>query len=363
MFNIEMLPANEGDALWVEYGDPQSPRRVLIDCGYKSTYRKVMERIDADPDIQFELFVLTHIDGDHIAGAVPFFADSRVDGERVQEVWFNSREHISDKLGVEQAEFFTKILKEKRIRWNSQFGGRAIFLEHPEAAHPIKLDGGMRITLLSPGATQLKKLEKGWSKDLEAILKGRDLATVDELVSTMPPRLQPDKLGTPRVEDLAAKAFDPDDTAPNGSSIAFIAEYDDAYDGDRTKSVLFLGDAHAPVIAESILKLLKNRGGAKRLVVDAVKVSHHGSARNTSAELLRLIRAHHFLISTNGSRHSHPDPECIARIVTSQDQRIHLHFNYQSKVNEDWGCRPLEQAHNYRAHYPSLGEEGLAVIF
>lgn len=59
MFTIEMLEANEGDALWVEYGDPEKPHRMLIDCGYKSTYRQVLKRFDSDPKLRLELFVLT----------------------------------------------------------------------------------------------------------------------------------------------------------------------------------------------------------------------------------------------------------------------------------------------------------------
>ena len=116
MFSIEMLRANEGDALWVEYGDPAAPNRILIDCGYKSTYREILDRLDADAALAFELFVLTHIDADHIAGAVPFIADARVTPQRIGEVWFNSRKHLSDKLGVEQAEYFTHSLAKRKFR-------------------------------------------------------------------------------------------------------------------------------------------------------------------------------------------------------------------------------------------------------
>ena len=34
VFRIEMLPARQGDALWIEYGAPDDPARVLIDAGY-----------------------------------------------------------------------------------------------------------------------------------------------------------------------------------------------------------------------------------------------------------------------------------------------------------------------------------------
>ncbi|MEZ5082471.1 MAG: hypothetical protein R2750_03330 [Bacteroidales bacterium] len=41
------------------------------------------------------------------------------------------------------------------------------------------------------------------------------------------------------------------------------------------------------------------------------KVSHHGSKSNISKKLLDLLDAKHYLISTNGDRHNHPDPEAI----------------------------------------------------
>ena len=71
MFTIEMLPADEGDALWIEYGSAPV-RRILIDCGRKTAYRNIAERVGADPDLRLELFVLTHVDADHIAGAVEY---------------------------------------------------------------------------------------------------------------------------------------------------------------------------------------------------------------------------------------------------------------------------------------------------
>ena len=54
MFTIDMLPANEGDALWVEYGAGDGPiRRILIDCGRKTAYRAVAERLGDRPDLDF----------------------------------------------------------------------------------------------------------------------------------------------------------------------------------------------------------------------------------------------------------------------------------------------------------------------
>ena len=36
MFTIEMLPGGPGDCLWIEYGTPSKPKRMLVDGGSHS---------------------------------------------------------------------------------------------------------------------------------------------------------------------------------------------------------------------------------------------------------------------------------------------------------------------------------------
>ena len=359
MFTIEMLEANEGDALWIEYGDPAKPHRILIDCGYKSTYREVMKRFDADPHLVLELFVLTHIDGDHIAGSVPFIADARVTAANIKDVWFNSRSHLGDALGVEMAEYFTHYLKDKHFKWNQAFAKQAVVIEENAALPSKTLAGDFRITLLSPTREKLRKLAGAWDSELEKVMRRKGVDTVDDLVALDSSTLAPDKLGSkPKVAELAASPFKSDTTEPNGSSIAFLAEYKDTFDGNRDKAVLFLGDAHSPVVEASLRKLIAERG-LGRLPIDALKLSHHGSKNNTSKELLDLLVCKHFLFSTNGTKHDHPDPECVARVVVKKRPGTELHFNYVSKINEVW--KPLEADYKFTARYPADGTKGLSV--
>lgn len=361
MFTIEMLEANEGDALWIEYGNPAKPHRMLIDCGYKSTYRQVLKRFDADDKLRIELFVLTHIDGDHIAGSVPFIADARVTRSNVREVWFNSRKHLDDRMGAEQAEYFTRHLLDKRLPWNKSFDGRAVVIEEGAALPVVELAGGMKLTLLSPTRQKLRDLVDKWDTELKLAMKRRRVRSVDELVALGSATLAPDRLGArPNVARLAAATFDPDPEKPNGSSIAFLAEFTDGFDGDRKKAVLFTGDAHAPVVEASIRKLLKKRR-KETLTVDALKLSHHGSKKNTSKELLDLLVCKHFLFSSNGSKHDHPDQECVARVVAPKRIGTNLYFNYLSDCNKMWKPPALQAEFRYTAHYPAAGKRGIVV--
>ncbi len=349
MFTIEMLPANEGDALWIEYGDPVAPYRILIDCGYKNTYRVVRDRLNDDGQLKLELFVLTHIDGDHIAGAVPLVFDKLFTRKRVGDIWFNGHKHLSDVMGVEQAEYFTRALKEKRLPWNKAFNGQAVLAD--PAGKPIKLAGGMKITLLSPTRTELRNLLRDWNNKLDDILKKSDADSLEEHLATVPARLQPDVLGRPGVVQLVSRSFETDTKSPNGSSIAFLAEYNDA---GVEKRALFAGDAFSGVLEDSLDELLKQRG-ASRLRLDALKVSHHGSRKNTSSTFLSRLNTRNYLVSTNGSRsHHHPDDECIARLIHAQKHKVKLWFNYSSDYNDYWAKGRLETKYKYEAVFPKV---------
>ena len=67
MFDIEMLPADHGDCLWLTYGDAANPRRILIDAGTPGTWKRLRSRLAQSVaanggTLHFELFVVTHVD-------------------------------------------------------------------------------------------------------------------------------------------------------------------------------------------------------------------------------------------------------------------------------------------------------------
>ncbi|NLF41819.1 MAG: hypothetical protein GX587_03920, partial [Bacteroidales bacterium] len=117
------------------------------------------------------------------------------------------------------------------------------------------------------------------------------------------------------------------------------------------------GDAHAPVIVKSLKKLLPK--GQKRIKVDAVKVSHHGSKSNISKSLMNLIDARHFLISTNGAKHDHPDAPAIETIIQGSLQDPELWFNYKSEQTLIWKKNPDNLLRPYTTHFPSKKTGGI----
>jgi hypothetical protein len=86
-----------------------------------------------------------------------------------------------------------------------------------------------------------------------------------------------------------------------------------------------LGDAHPSVVVET-LRCYYGISPENKLSVDVVKLSHHGSKRNTNAELLNHIKSNRFIVSSDGSQ-GLPDKECLARIIRFAGQKVEFCFN------------------------------------
>jgi glyoxylase-like metal-dependent hydrolase (beta-lactamase superfamily II) len=95
VFELGLFPAREGDALILSWGDAADPQRMLIDAGRASTAKAIKSyarKHKLGPGA-FELFVITHIDRDHIEGAVRLLTDAWF-RKRVKGVWFNGRKDL-----------------------------------------------------------------------------------------------------------------------------------------------------------------------------------------------------------------------------------------------------------------------------
>lgn len=360
-FRIEMMPAKQGDALWIEYGTPESTRRMLIDGGPISAYNSLEKKFNELPegDKGVELVVISHVDTDHIEGIIRFLAAKREDWPIMpKDIWFNGWQHLqeSEMLGGREGDFLSALISRRAPgEWNKAFDKKAVMVV-PGAKLPVKkLKDGMKLTLLSPYPEKLKDMADKWVKDVEKFkLAPGDLEEAwKQLVEMKKFKVVKGVLGgTDDLTKKIAKQLKTDQSLANGTSIAFLAEF-------AGRSCLFLADAHAAVVCESIKKLIP--AGQERLKVDAVKMAHHGSKHNISEELMELIDAQHFLISTDGSIHDHPDKPAIDAIVQWSVRNPTLWFNYRSKQNAGWAKVPAGSTKKFASSYPKSGEEGIIV--
>jgi hypothetical protein len=137
----------------------------------------------------------------------------------------------------------------------------------------------------------------------------------------------PDPLDHDAIASLAAHN-ETDGSEANGSSIAFVLEYD-------KKRVLFGADAHATVLTNA-LKRYAERVGEARPRIDLVKLSHHGSNANLSTKMLALIDCRRWLISTNGDNFAHPHDAAIAKVITTSDGPVTFYCNYRTARTTPW---------------------------
>lgn len=357
IFTIELLPALHGDALWIEYGEPAAPHRILIDGGPTSSItRKAIEGLISDRigtlaegQTDFELVAVTHIDADHIAGMLGLL-EKRSIPLRPRDLWFNGWEHLpADMLGAKQGERLSAAIVRRRLPWNTDFEEAAVMVSPDDDPLPVvELPGGMVLTLLSPTRRALAELRPVWKAEVEKAGMVPGQAAEDERAAA------PDLLGEEALdpEALAEETFKEDGSEANGSSIAFLAEFDG-------KRVLLTGDAHAGILASGLRRLARARGTGT-VTVDAFKLPHHGSKFNLSREVLDLVDCDRYLFSTNGDKFHHPEPVAISRIITTREDTS-LEFNYQTEFTTPWESPRLQRRFRYRAVFPGAGEPWLKV--
>jgi beta-lactamase superfamily II metal-dependent hydrolase len=356
-----MLPANQGDALWIEYGKAGRQRRILIDGGPNGAYKALESKLNTlpDGDRRIELLVVTHVDTDHIEGIIRLLAQTRGRWPiEPEDIWFNGWRHLKEShtLGGREGDFLSALIRRRAFaEWNRAFGKRAVLVEPDKPLPVVTLEDGMKLTLLSPHPKNLQDMADKWEADVEKHgLEPGDLdAAWEQLVEATKYHLEDGLLGGPKdFADKLRKQLKTDQSLANGTSIAFLAEFEG-------KSCLFLADAHADVVCESIRKLIPP--GKKRLKIDAVKMSHHGSKHNISEDLMELINAKHFLISTSGAIHKHPDRAAIEAVLQWSTRKPMLWFNYRSKQIAPWMKGSKEDKQRFTALQPSDTEAGITV--
>ena len=359
MFTIEMLPARQGDCLWIEYGKEDDIHRVLIDGGAGGTQRDIREKIetlDVD-DRRFELLVVTHIDSDHIAGILRLLRDPP-EGLVFGDVWFNAwdqivqaKDSVADRgvLGPKQGERLTALLTERGYTWNAAFGGGPAARAEGDDLPQVTLAGGLTLTLLTPTLGRLAKMHKVWRKKIEALGLEPGRAGWELEGLRVEPEGKRDRaiLGGSAPIDIVAlgsTTSDQDDSEANGSSIALLATFGGA-------RCLLAADAFPSDLTDAIDVI---EGEGQRISLDAFKLSHHGGQKNTSAALLRRLDCPRYLVSTNGSYHDHPNPETIARVLVHgrAGGDLDLYFNYSSDETKVWNDRALKNgSFPYTTHY------------
>ena len=312
---INILPAFNGDCILIDtYDSENNQYTILIDGGTRKTFDELKKKLKDYKKI--DLVILTHIDGDHINGLLRFFKSGFAKKIVFDKIIINAANlipfSVEEEMGYAAAyRFEEEIVKNyksiKIINDITNQNNKALGL-------PIGID----ITFLSPNQVDLDTLKANW----EPICLKEENGDC-EMSSTIKYCDDYDKplhILSAQNDIIQSKA-----DIINASSLAFILKTNN-FNG------LFLGDAHHKVVSESICEYTQKLGLSLPLKFDLIKLSHHGSIKNTSNQLLNLIQSENFVISTNGgTTGKHPSRTTIAKIVCSPNKTpkiINLCTNY-----------------------------------
>jgi beta-lactamase superfamily II metal-dependent hydrolase len=341
MLRLEMLPAEHGDALLLEYGaGTEATHRSLIDGGPGNAYAGVRQRLMQIPPApdgtrHLELLVVSHVDADHIDGVVKMVQDEEL-ALSVGDVWFNDWNHIAtlqkskppDHLGPGAGEFLGALLDTEDQPWNAAFGMAGVMVPD-DPAQPLQCwttPGGLSLTVVSPTVDTLIKLRANWRSAIEAAgFSPGDRTSALRQFQRM--RLRTQTLGD------ESRRGTLDHAEANGSSIALVAEF-----GGRR---LLLGaDAFPDVLRAGVERWVRERGGAGdgRMPLDGFKLPHHGSENNMTPQLMSVLEADDYLISTNGKRFRHPNREAMEQVIAghARPDLPRLRFNYLTPYTHPW---------------------------
>lgn len=354
MLQLEMLPAGHGDALLLEYGEADGLHRILIDGGPYYSYdkpgglRQRLRALIAAGKAEFELLVITHVDSDHIDGVIRLLQDEDLSGLVFKDVWFNDWKQLQPQargvLAGVHGEFLGALLEARQLPWNSHpklAGGPVVVPDRGELP-VLELAAGAEVTLLSPGPAELSNLRDNWFASVKraGFSPGDRQAALDELDRRA-------RYGPPRGV-LGQQA---DDSPANGSSIAFLFEYQ----GQR---LLLAGDAWPNVLEHSLARYAKQHG--EPVAVTDFKLAHHGSFSNLSPRLIRMLKTERYLVSSSSQYYHHPDADAIELIL-----RHHpggepvLVFNYLSPKTQPYADTRLQQTRGFTALFPTGASWGV----
>lgn len=363
---FKTFPSGVGDCCFLLLKQRDVQFSIMVDCG-KCT-DAILSFVQNNLLGRIDILIATHIDNDHISGLATLLTE--IPELQIGKILFNSYhrevpEH--PKLLNEKQKAILAELKRRCPSLTLDNEGKvnakeAISLSecilHKEAwrnvwqrkpivkGDVIDFGGFGKITILSPRQEDLNSLEAQFKKEFWSMFYEKYAVNYDSeeviyevllrLWETTLTETKAGKVGYIKpTKESFLKAVDSTVqpvSLPNRCSISFVYEY-------NNHAFLLLGDADPGIVTRSIKEFFGDR---IPLLMDLIKVSHHGSSHSTTKELLSVADSKDYYF-TGGNREERPSLEALSRIITSalngQEKRI-LHFNRKNQVLKDLIAMP-----------------------
>ncbi|RKE81583.1 ComEC/Rec2 family competence protein [Chryseobacterium sp. AG363] len=344
---LKILPVGCGDAFVVTHKDQKGRRRnIFIDGGYIKSYPKIkreVETIKSNKQL-IDLWILTHLDADHINGAVKYLREEekKDKGKLIGRFWFNFFDAFklnddSPFLSFGKGFNLSKQLQKFNIK------GRQDIIN---TLKPVRF-GDAKITVLSPDQKTFDELKEKWRCEFRQYVGGDPPVYISD----------PSAKDAKTIEELSKAKDAKEDLGKSGlinrSSIAFLYEEDD-------KRLLMLGDAYPSILLSILGKQYSKKNPLK---VKYMKLSHHGSRKNYHTDLLNIIRCRRFIVSADGdNQHGIPDKEVLAKILTHPERdktkKIIFYFSHDdARFRKLFAAdKDAETRFNFTCKYPKKGK-------
>lgn len=367
--NLHFECVGEGDCLLLNLSKHETNYNILIDCGkYNTKIEGLLKHYNIE---KFNKVIVTHIDNDHILGLIDLL---NVHSElRIDNLWFNCYRHLpnqeeipltpfqrervemlysqlpsrfeklDDKISAAKALTLAETINTK-THWKENWNKQVISTDQIKE---FDLGEFGKINILSPTDKELGELEKIYKIEFCKKLYGKsnykEIEKSGEIYELLLRILSEEEKSNDEVEylissksiltkqniiDFAKRDIKIDNSLTNRSSIAFIWEF-------CNHRILFLGDSAPDVVLKQIRQYKLDYGIEKDVMIfDAIKISHHGSSRNITNELLEEIDSENFIFS--GYSTKRPDEITISKIiskpVSEKISKRMLLFNCENEI-------------------------------
>lgn len=331
MMSVKYIPMKYYDAIIIHFtSEDGSVHNIFVDGGYiKSRKFCYIDRLKKELELLFgmgesiDLWVITHIDDDHIGGLYNFINDTEffeAHHEQLKEVWMNyggkGDYEVQRKvtIGYHGGKELRDLLKEKNVTVK-----QGILSGHTSTISDAT------ITVVAPHKNAMKRYIEWWNnkeftdvaQTADGLIKGREWDY------------------NRKFKDFNLTLYEEDNEVKNNSSIAFVLNY-------HGYNLLFSADSCSSLLYDGLKNVNIFKDGKYKF--DLMHIPHHGSCRNSSFVFLKDIICSKYVISGDGTNKYHlPDKETIARLNAANPMGCELHFtqmNFKLKeifANDDCG--------------------------
>jgi|Wag4MinimDraft_13_1082653.scaffolds.fasta_scaffold00687_4 beta-lactamase superfamily II metal-dependent hydrolase len=366
---LHFIPALGGDCILIEFDNKEC---ILIDSGYKSTYEQELKPLLlklSKSGYKIKLFIVTHIDSDHLSGAIQLLEEN---GEynnpqiiEINNIWYNGffstlfsnnvfehhkvntiSKNQNKKMKVIQGQLEMQINKEEPLisakqskcfellcanlgyPINHQFQRQIVRRKQNDSEmlndNIVNL-GDFVITVLSPNDFLIDKLAHEFNIELIKMFGKNykinknstfwDLYEKLMILKMEEPTKTNTLIGTESEEIeswLGTSTMAPMNYV-NQASIVVQIEYKDI-------KMLFTGDSDSDLWGKYLDSYY-----------DIIKISHHGTLK-PNVSIIQETKGNHVLVSTNGKKYGHPEKDLIANLALGDFKK--LHFNYDLDIKD-----------------------------